>query len=349
MRVAHFATVAPNRCGLYGTARDLIFAERKAGLDAGLIDANIAINEPVVNGWLDGYPKIKDDLLKPETMDWAKQADVFIRHSYIPVGFQNTGKPLVMAMHGRPESSFRLETSGTLSAISTFYKRGIDKRYKAFITFWPEHLDVWKTIIPPEKLFYVPPPIDLDYYSPQGNKQDLGENSGEPNILIADIWRDDIIPFNQIFAALKFQQEYCPSAKIHIVALQGKNFKAMAPSLARIKVMGALGCVSKMTVKIVPWYRSADIVITPHTIATRTVREPLSCGIPVVAGAGNKYTPYTACPTDISGFAKAINRCWQDYKSDKKAVKEMARKTAEIAFNPELVGQAMKETLERIL
>lgn len=348
MKVAHFVTIAPNRCGLYGTARDLLKAEQGVGIDAGFVDCSISNNEAVVNGFIEGYPKIKDDEIIPKSVGWARRADVYIRHSLIPVELQNSGKPLVMAVHGRPESSFRLEASGQIPVISMLYKRARDKRYAAFLCFWKEYIFQLSTIIPRDKLFYIPAPVDLEHFSPGKPKYDLGENAGSPNLLICDIWREDVIPFNVIFAALLFQQKYCKTAKIHVVALNQKDLEIMSGFFRGIKELGALGILSKMNTRIRDFYMSADIVITPHTIATRTVREPLACGIPVVAGTGNRFTPYTANPNDIEGFAKTINSCWQDYKSSPSEVKRMARQVAEMSFNIETTGEAMKVVLEKI-
>jgi glycosyltransferase involved in cell wall biosynthesis len=349
MKVAHCVTVAPNRCGLYGTARELVDAEKLCGVDAGIIDVSVSDKEPLINGTQEGYPKIKDPRVQARSIGWARRADVYVRHSYIPMEFQNSGKPLVLALHGRPESSFRLEQMMGQLILSTVAKRGVDDRYKAFVTFWPEHLFIWSSIVPKEKLFHVPASVDLSFYSPDGPKATWKEFNGSPNILIADIWREDVLPFNALFAAALFQQKYCKSAKIHILAVQGKNLKVMTPMLIGMKKAGALGVLGPMTTKIVDFYRAADIIVTPHSIATRTVREPLACGVPVVAGSGNRYTPYTANPRDIEGFARAINKCWQDYKEDPDAMRKMARRTAEIGFNPRNTGEAMKKVLETIL
>lgn len=349
MRVVHCATIAPNRCGLYGTARDLVNAELKQGIDAGFLDVVPVTNQGVtINGMMEGYPKVKDPMLKPKSYEWAKKADVYIRHSYIPVELQNIGKPLFLALHGRPESSFRLEIETKQPIMSTIFKRGQDKRYKGFLCFWKEFMVPWQLVVPREKLFYIPAPVDLDYYNPKGDIFNLKEKAGNPNILIADIWREDIIPLNLIYAVAIFQQKYCKTAKLHVLALQGKKLKAMIGTLVGLKNIGVLGGVIPMTKKINNFYRAVDMVITPHTIATRTVREPLACGIPVVAGAGNRYTPYKASHLDIDAYAKAINECWEDLKSDRKAIKDMARKTAEIAFNPKNTGEAMKKVLEKI-
>jgi glycosyltransferase involved in cell wall biosynthesis len=349
MKVVHCVQVGPNRCGLYGTARDLLKAEIKYGINAGLLDVTPVTTGALINGVMEGYPKARDPSVTPKSYGWAKKADIFIRHSYIPAALQALGKPLVLALHGRPESSFRLETQTKQTIMSTVYKRGQDKRYKAFLCFWPEYMVPWQLVVPQEKLFYVPAPVDLEYYSPEGDVFDISQKAGEPNILIVDIWREDIIPLDLLYAATVFQQKYCKTAKLHILALQGKNLRCLMPTLAEMNKIGVLGGVVGLNPKVNEFYRAADMVITPHTIATRTVREPLACGVPVVAGTGNRYTPYTANPRDIEGFAKAINDCWQDLKEDKGAIKVMARKTAEIAFNLDNTGKAVKEVLEGIL
>lgn len=350
MRVVHCATIAPNRCGLYGTAKDLASAEIKYGIDAGFLDVTPAIHQgATINGMIEGYPKVKDKTLQPKSFEWARKADAYIRHSYIPVELQGRGKPLILALHGRPESSFRLETEMKQAIMSTIFKRGQDKRYKGFLCFWKEFMVPWQLVVPKEKLFYVPAPVDLDYYNPKGDIFPIEKQKiGSPNILIADIWREDIIPLNLLYAATIFQQKYCKTAKVHILAMDGKNLKCLVGTLAGMKRSGVLGGVSPLTKKINDFYRAMDMVITPHTIATRTVREPLACGVPIVGGAGNRYTPYKASHLDVTAYAEAINECWEDIKSDRKSVKDMARKTAEIAFNFDNTGKAMKSVLEKI-
>lgn len=349
MRVTHCVQVGPNRCGLYGTARDLLASELKYGINAGFLDVTPATDGAYINGMMEGYPKAKDPLVEIKSYNWAKKSDIFVRHSYIPAELQAMGKPLVLALHGRPESSFRLEVDKKMSIMSTVYKRARDKRYKGFLCFWKEFMVPWQLVVPKEKLFYVPAPVDLDYYKPEGKVFDISEHIGNPNILIADIWREDIIPLNLLYATTIFQQKYCPTAKLHILALSGKNLRCLSGTLEGMKAAGVLGGIAPLNNKVVEFYRAVDMVITPHIIATRTVREPLACGVPVVAGVGNKYTPYTASYFDIDEFAEAINRCWQDLRDDRKAVRSMARKTAEIAFNFDNTGKAVKEIFERIL
>lgn len=349
MRVAHCVTVSPNRCGLYGTTKELVKAERLVGIDAGVIDVVVSKGEPLINGKLEGYPRLRDEDLIPKTIQWARKADIFVKHTYIPMELQTLGKPLMLALHGRPESSYQLEMSGQVNVLSHVQKRAAEDRYKGFLCFWPQFLAFWSFIVPKEKLFYVPAPIDLDYYRPKGEVFDFKEFGGSPNILISDIWREDVTPFNLLDAATVFQQNHCKAAKVHILTIQGRRLKVISGILAGMKRLGALGIIRPMLKNISDFYRAADIVITPHIISTRSVREPLACGTPVVAGYGNMYTPYTANPMHSYAFAEAINECWEDLKQDPKTVKETARKTAEMAFNLENTGKAAKEIFETII
>lgn len=349
MRIAHFASVSPNRCGLYGTVKDLMKAEQQVGIEAGLIDVGISTGEIVADGKIEGYPKIADPLLVPKDCKWAEQADAMFRHTLIPTYLQNIGKPLVLPLHGRPESSFRLESEKNNKIMSTLARRAVDPRYRAFLTFWPEHVDYWKTMLPAEKLFYIPAPIDLQTYTPEGDKFDLKEHAGEPNLLIADLWREDVNPFHVIHAAFQFQQKYCPTAKIHISALQGSHLQGIAPMLTGMKKYGALGLIFGLNPEIIRIYRSCDIVLTPQTIATRSVREPLACGIPVVAATGSKFTPWTANPANLKEFAAKINECWEALRQNRDELKKCVRKSAEVLFDPMKTGTAMKAMLEAIL
>jgi len=350
VRVAHCVQVGPNRCGLYGTTRDLLKAEIKYGIDAGLLDVTPVTSGAIINGVMEGYPKAKDPLVRPKSYEWAKKADIYIRHSYIPAELQAMGRPLVLALHGRPESSFRLETETKQAIMSTIFKRAQDPRYKGFLCFWKEFMLPWQLVVPKEKLFYVPAPVDLDYYNPKGDVFQIPkEKQGAPNLMIADIWREDIIPLNMLYAATLFQQKYCKTAKIHLLAMSPKTIKCLVGTIAGMKNTGVLGGVSGLTKKVNEFYRAVDIVLTPHTIATRTVREPLACGVPVVAGTGCRFTDYTANPMDIEGFTEAIWRCWRDIKTDREAGRKKVRETAEKNFEPKTSGRAMLRICNEIV
>jgi FkbM family methyltransferase len=328
MKVAHFSVFAPNKCGLYHTAKERVLAERTAGIDARFIA-------------FDEKGKCTDGDFETEDIKWSYRADILVRHSAIPEHIHNAGIPIVMALHGRPESSVRLEESNTIKVITSINNKAHDSRYKAYITFWPEHVDMWNLIVPREKMFYVPATVDLDEYSPKNEKHDLGKDNVSPNVLIPDIWRDDVIPFNVLFAAERFVAKN--GGRVHIIGMPKKYIQAMTPFFLGMKKRGTLGYLSGQIRHIKGMYRSADIVATPHVIATRSVRESLASGIPLVAGEGCKYTPYTANSMDVDGFADAIDRCWN------KPEDVSPRQVAEQEFNYQNAGKAAKSIFDAIL
>jgi FkbM family methyltransferase len=332
LRIAHFAVWGPNRCGLYHTVKDLILAERDAGLDAGFValsDAN-----KIEAGRRDGPIASVDQ-------DWCKKADVFVRHSGIPPLMQTWGVPLILAMHGRPESSFRLERDQSNRVVTAFYNKARDKRYKAFVTFWREYMLPWSAIIPPKRLFYVPAPVDLNYY---GSGNDL-RLEGQPRILIADVWREDVTPFNVIWGIVKFAQRTKANAKLYIVGLSGKaEWGAFTPFRKGLKTMGVLGDCVRLTKNIRDWYASCDMLVTPHVIATRSIRESLASGLPVVAGTGCRYTPFAANPMDAEGVAQQIENCWLAQGTG-----VAARKMAEESFSFEQAGGLMRSLACKVM
>lgn len=327
MKVAHFAVWGPNKCGLYHTAKELVLAERLAGIDARFI----AYDEKGIQ---------TDGSFKSEKLDWSYGADVLVRHSSIPQHLRNAGIPTVLVLHGRPESSVRIEQQKIMKVVSSIRGCVSDERYKAFIVLWPEFMDIWSNIVPTNKLFYIPAMVDLDEYKPDNEPFDLAEYNSSPNVLLADIWRDDVIPFNVLFAAEKFVKKH--GGKVHIAGLPKSFLNPVGPFLISMKDKGTVGHIFGQIKHIKGMYIACDIMVTPHVIATRSIRECLASNTPIVAGSGCRFTPHQANPKDIDSFAEAIERCWQD-KSQK------PREVAEKEFNLEQAGQSTRKVFEKIL
>lgn len=350
IKLCHFAQFAPHRCGLYGTARDLIKAERIVGYDAGMVDARLTENPTIaINGVIEDLSGKSDGFLKPMPPEWANDADIFVRHSFVPQKFKDMNKPIIGCMHGRPENTFLLESYGKNPVWSTFFDK--DKGESAFVTFWPEYLDILSMIMK-GKVYYVPAMVDLMKFRPEGEKRDFKELNGRPNILIADIWREDVTPFNLIFAAHRFIKKYAPQGKIHILAIPSTKKTYITKMLDMLNKQGVLGIVLPIVNKIEEFYRASDFVITPHNIATRVVRESLACGCPIVAGTGNKFTPFVTDSRDVNGFSEKMNECWQRLQktpADKWGEKWQPRKIAERNFNLKRAGEAMKIVVEEVL
>lgn len=347
IKVAHFCTFSPHACGLYHTAKDLILAERVLGIDAHMVNILVKKDEPRKNSI--EYGRIgTDGWLTTVDQSWAREADILVLHSAIPDDFLSMSKPVIVVCHGRPESSFMLEHHEVLGTWSSYYTRARNPRYTAFVTFWPEFMSILKKYLPENRLFYVPAPVDLADYSMHGEVFSHGKFNGKPNIVVADMWRWDVTPFNVIMAADLFREKYAPEAKLHIIGLPSTKKKDITVLLYGLRESGILGNVTGNIRKVKEVIRSANMVITPHVIATRVIRESLALGTPVVAGVGCNYTPYQANPRDLEGFAHMMNQCWLNYQQDIH-IREKCRSLAEQSFHPYASGKAMLKVFNSVL
>lgn len=345
MKIAHFAVFSPNQSGMYATVRDLILAERMQGIDAQFVDYTINAQNAT-------YSRVGlfDKDIVTITPDWAyKEADILVRHSTMIEPIVQMGKPIIMTMHGRPEYSFMLEHNGQTPVMKIMVNHEIDDKYAAYITFWEEHIPFWNLVMPKRKIDYISSMVDLKRFNPEGEKYSFGNFAGSPNIVVADMWREDITPFSMILAVERFRQKYCKTAKLHMFGLPPAAKGFALEMTQRLQNSGLLGEANMIVPYLDNVYRSADILVTPHSIATRIVREALASGCPIVAGTGCKYTPYVADPRDPESFAFQINACWQNLQESKEKVKSKAREMAEVSFGYETAGKAMLALGKKIL
>jgi len=344
MKVAHFGNFCPHSNGMFFTIKDLILGERKFGIDAQFIDwgGKREYDQQISRVGLE-YEGVKS-----VPVEWAvDQADILVLHSAIPPVARRTGKPIIVAMHGRPEYSFELERRKQGSCINVYHNNAKDKQVKGFICYWNEHIPQWKLIIPEAKYIdFVPAMVDLDKYNPTGKKYEFKDN---PNIIIADIWREDQTPFNVLMAAAEFIKKL-GKGKVHIFgASAAQETTAFTSILNPLKEQGIVGEVHGLVKYLDTVYRGADMLVTPHNIATRVVREALASGCPIIGGTGNQYTDFTANPMDIDKFAKEIERCFDTVSGVNEQLRKECRQTAEQNFDYSLAGEAMIKVLDRVI
>lgn len=338
MKIAHFARLAPHASGQYGTVKDLILAERSIGIDAQFIDCGADEKGGIREGLVDGE-------IRTVPLEWAlREADIAIRHTSIPDSvFQKI--PVILALHGRPENSFRLEQYDISPVISSVRQAAMSGKYDGFFTFWQEYAFYWNWITGGAKVQYVPAPLNFDEYTPEGPRHDFGQFKANINLLIADIWREDHIPFNLIFAAQYFKERYYPDTRLHIIGVSSVKKKCFS-FLASLQHQGVIGQIGGVTGKLAEIYRSADILLTPNIIATRIIRESMASGLPIVAPHGCQYTEYTAEPRDYKEFARVIKQCYELSGPDTRS--ELRRKAMKL-FNGQASAEAIKRMCEKIL
>jgi len=343
LKVAHFAGHHPHACGQYHTVKDLVLAEQARGINAGFVNCKVD-----AKGQAYSQGGLKDGELRLFSEKWAIDADIIVRHTCIPQNVEHSGKPIIMCLHGRPESSFMLEWLDVMKVWSLItMKANKTRNYEAVVYFWEEYKDIWETYMPVDKLHYVPATVDLEKFNPKGKRYDFTKWSGRPNIIVADKFRHDITPFNVMQAAARFQKDYCPEARLHCFGLPpSKKSSILITGLNKAGVMGKAHTNVSNLDEI---FRSADMLITPHVIATRVIREALASGLPIVAGTGCKYTPFTGDSRDITGFAKAIGQCWNTIQGTNGLLKASARKTAVENFSMDKAAEGMIKVFEKVM
>lgn len=294
MRIAHVAIATPRRCGLYETTRELVAAERALGADARIVDP-----QPIAAL----YPGDEDRGVPLADMDWARTADVIASHSgHDKTPLAKTQQPIIHVAHGRPLSTFLGERAGGPPAYSYQVTRSKRPRYKACVTFWPEYEPILRAMWSPKPVRVVPPPVDLARWSAGPTPYDFGGQKANLNVVMADPWcRVDVSPFFCIHAFALFRA-IRPDAKLHLFALDGnlRGLRAIQTMLG-----DSLGLIQGWAADLLPVYRAADLLITPHRIYTRSIREAMSCGCQVVSGRDCN-------PEDVENFALTMARRLDD-------------------------------------
>lgn len=344
MKVAHFGRFTPNASGQFESIKDMMVGEKAVGIEPAFIDCGSDKDDASVC-----YVHMEDDGLHVVDPKWALDADIFVRHSIIPPSLEKLGKPTVMMLHGRPENSFLLEHYEKTPVYSLVAQKLHPLPYKAFVTYWNEFIFNWEFIVSRNKLFSIPSAVNLDKYTVEGKTHQFGELSGSPNIVIVDVWREDVTPYNVLHATALFKEKYAPNAKIHIFGLPSNEKSAFVTLIESFCRKGVIGQAYTLFKGLERVYRAADIVVTPHNMATRIVRESLACGTPVVAGTGCSYTPYTADSRHYPSFAKAINDCWQTACISSEVQSTASRVMAEKCFNPKEQGRQIKRIFDKLL
>ena len=267
MKLAHIAIITPSRCGLYETTRELVTALRARGVDSRICDPTTE------KKGIDRGALFAD-------LAWAEKADLLINHSGLGSRLEATAMPVVHVLHGRPRNSFLLEMGGKTPIYSYHYHKNKDARWKAIVTFWPEHVPYHTVMWPDVPIHTIQPPVDLDQWTPDGpSGYGWHGTGGEVNIVCTDAWRQDVDPFN-VVNAFALSARKVKGWKLHMYGCS-KTLGAWAPLLKRIQDDGNLGQVTGWVSGLANVYRAADLLITPHTIHTRAVREATACGCPV--------------------------------------------------------------------
>lgn len=311
MKLAHVAIVTPHRAGLYETVRDLVSAERAQGADACIVDPNQLSEDrgvPIASGF--------------NPSDY----DVIVNHSGLGKHESRVnGTPIIHCLHGRPASSFELEATNQIGVYSFVRATAAKTSYKLWVTFWKEYLPYWELLVPRDKLRAVTPPVDLKLWNPAGpSGYKFNGKAGAINVVCADMWREDKTPYHVIHGFCQFAATHTGS-KLHLYGV--RRNKAIDVLLEQVAARGWLGESVGMVSGLENVYRAASLAISPHRIATRSIREAMACGCPVVCDLGSATAAGYASPEDPVAFAAKMDEVLRD------DVRKTCRHLAEQAYD----------------
>jgi glycosyltransferase involved in cell wall biosynthesis len=327
MRIVHFAPFAPNGCGLYEAARDMVVADLNQGHDSKLVDTGIFINGECIGG--QGRVDLEDtrsrSSIRTHSPLVARDADVLIAHTGAPDPWYSVCQaPLIWMLHGRPQACFRPEQYGNGSSFSLMANIAEWPRTKAMISFWPYHRQFWSPIIPDHKLFcFDAPPVDCMRFSPDGPRHDFGVMGGKVNVILADSRREDVDLYEITNGAIAFARAN-HGVKFHFYAME-EPLRCWEYMIRELKTLGALGEVWARRPNMEEVFRAADVVLSPHRITTRVIAEALCCGTPVIAADGCVHATWTCRPDDPESVSSAIEAAVGQYKEVGSKVSEVAK------------------------
>ncbi len=323
IKVAHSVVVTPGRCGLYETTRDLIDHVRGEGVDARMVDPDKERNKL--------HPAAPDDRAVPiADMEWAKSADIIVSHSGLGEVLEKVDVPFIHVAHGRPRSSFISEVTGSTPIYSYQFGLNKDPRFKAIVNFLPEHVPYHKVMMPNKDIYSITAPVDLDKWTPEGpSGYKFHGHAGAINVVCTDAWRDDIDPFVVVNAFALFAREV-KGAKLHIYGGDPAR-KGWGALIKTIRDSGHMGEYTSWVNGLENVYRAADMLITPHNIEVRSIREAMACGCPVVSDPEHFLFSF-------------VERMKATLNSDRGEV----RKSAEKRFNPVDTAKQFVEIIKKV-
>ena len=274
MKICHIAIVTPGKAGLYETTRELVAAERRMHVDARIYDPKPTAFYPV------GQKEDRGALLADRS--FVDEADLIVDHSGCDGTTDGLKTPHILVAHGRPRYSFLSEVNGRAPVYSYHYRLEREEKYRAVVTFWPEHVAYLRATFQKTPVLAIPPSVDLTAWSHSGPMgYSFGGKAGAFNLVCTDAWREDVDLFDTLHAAILAAREV-NGIRVHIYGKQTSSDRGWSSLWRVMRDAGILGEVHGWVKGLDNVYRVADMLITPQRIYTRSIREAMACGCPVV-------------------------------------------------------------------
>jgi len=325
MKAAHFSSYAPHRSGLFEAAKDLVLAERAAGIDSLFVNMTVADPEKHLAECPGGT--LGEASLNPSTWEEAKDAYIWVVHRGIPAELLEESKKhyTIMAIHGGPEHMvmYDIENSGNKQSFNSHIN--MINNYSKAVALNEHDFQIWKLYADPGQVVLIEDSIDISRYSPEGY---AWEFHGLPAILYADISRNIKLPFT-LFWAMPGVHRKLSKARLEVYGLPFAEINTFRNTMVRgydINLLGTLESVQLITSDLRPMMRGAHIGVNPNLsgVRSRVTMEMMACGLPVIATNGDyAIKHYKAYGTEE--LERAICTAWEEIEKDMKGACEKAR------------------------
>lgn len=345
MKVIHFANWAPRQSGMYESVKDQIKYERREGLVSEFVDAHH--KEPGDR---------KDDWLTPIPWDGARDADIWVMHSFIPDELKPLfkEKKTVAILHGPTEHLLLLELATNRKATTFNLHVSILWEYDATVAINKHEYDIMQMYDEYNKLHYIPNSIDLENYSTDGFKW---EYQHHPAILSCDVPRIEKLPAHIIWSMPKITEKF-PDARLNIYSLTLEPIASWRNLYCRAKKRNLENLCENIQLEnnnLKPFMRGADIGFNNNLsgILSRVSMEMMAMGVPIVSYGGNQngisYTNYVAKIYDLDSIAEQITKCWEDLSAPNSNLREKTMAFAREHFDRAKYVKQYKTLYEQLM
>lgn len=322
MRVVHFANWAPRQSGMYESTKDQIKYERSEGLQSDLCDPHDKYKDGAAD-------KVDDGWLTPIPHEAAKEADVWVLHSFIPdsIKAEFDKKITVAVLHGPNEHMLLKEFTTERREEAFNLHINILWRYGATVAINQHEYDILKLYDEKKRLHYIPNSIDLERYG-SGDGEPGWTYQNHPAICSFDVPRLEKLPAHIIWSMPRIAEKI-PTARLNLYSLTLEPIGTWRNIFCRSherKLQHLCENIQLENNNLRPFMRGADMVFNNNIsgIASRVSMEAMAMGAPVISYGGT-YTPYVARIFDLDSIAEQVIRCWDDLSAPGSDLRERTR------------------------
>jgi GT2 family glycosyltransferase/glycosyltransferase involved in cell wall biosynthesis len=338
LKVAHVVNYAPGLSGMYGTVRDLYFAERAVGLNAQIIDDS---NTKKYFGGEYGV-----DGVFPAPMEFAESADIICwHHAMVDDWFNEPHRNIVMFLHGTPEFNLHTELYKSDRVLSLTIGCAAHNVAREFVTMWKRHVPIWETVLN-RKVQYVPAWVDYASFKSSPRKPD----PGVIRIGMLDYWRLTREPFGLFMAIDYLRKNGDKKVEVDVWGLTewpDRTWQAALQWMYEDDIIVFKGNTMEPMKDI---YHKVDVVLTASSEETRVVREGFACGVPVVCGhADMPFTNYSEDMVNTKKLAEAIDLAHTDLCKGRTKVRRHLRRYAKTNFDVRRAALKMADVFENVV